>query len=187
VTQEVLRRLEQSMAAREGGEHLLNTPSLLGAARLVGETLREIYQREEPLLQRDYISADATFLLGGQIQGEAPRLITIYPQGNFVEATGASYFQLGETRYGRPILGRVVRPATTLADAQKGILLSFSSVILHNLSVGFPIDLAACPRDARRLSVRRKIDENDPYWQELCRRWDNGLTHLFSLLPPPQW
>jgi putative proteasome-type protease len=122
-------------------------------------------------------------LLGGQIAGERPRLFHVYPQGNFIEATeDTTYFQIGEVKYGKPIIDRIVNYATPINRAVKCTLISFDSTIRSNLSVGMPIDLATYREDGFELHMER-IAENDEYFNSLRQAWGNGLRQQFEQLP----
>jgi putative proteasome-type protease len=189
ITQAALTMAEQRFHHWEGGETLLSTPSLFDAARILGETLRDVQLREGPYLVQNNIDANASFLLGGQIQGEEPRLFRIYSQGNFIEATWETpYFQIGETKYGKPILDRVITSDLSLMDAAKSLLVSFDSTMRSNISVGFPIDILCLEKDAFSTRLRWTIEEDDPLFRILGREWSEGLKHLaagLTGLPPP--
>ena len=145
--------------------------------------------------------ATAPFLVAGQHRGAAPtcwwaarsrartpRLFHIYAQGNFIEATDDTpYFQLGESKYGKPILDRVVSMATPQKEAAKCVLISFDSTMKSNISVGLPIDLLWYPRDSLRVGMQHRIREGDPYFTMLRSRWGGGLRRVFSELPDPDW
>ena len=123
----------------------------------------------------------ANFLLGGQIMGEGPRLFHIYPQGNFIEATpDTPFFQIGEHKYGKPILDRVVRRTTSISDAQKAVLLSMDSTLRSNLSVGMPLDLCVIEKDACRVSLRRRIEAGDPSFRNMSEGWSKALRDGFT-------
>ena len=127
-------------------------------------------------------------MVGGQIKGEAPRLFHVYAQGNFIEATDDTpYFQIGEHKYGKPILDRVVSMATPQKEAAKCVLISFDSTMKSNISVGLPIDLLWYPRDSLRVGMQQRIREGDPYFTMLRSRWGGGLRRVFSELPDPDW
>ena len=158
------------------------------AACLVGDALREVQRRDGPYMQQGNIDASASLLVGGQIKGEDPRLFNIYPQGNFIEATPETlYFQLGEGKYGKPVLDRVVTRATSLVEATKCTLVSFDSTMRSNISVGLPIDLLVYEADALSVRMQRRIEESDPYFQMVHKEWGEGLRRVFSELPNPDW
>jgi putative proteasome-type protease len=115
-------------------------------------------------------------------------LFRLYSEGNFIEAGEETlFFQTGETKYGKPILDRVIKPSTTLADAAKCALVSFDSTMRSNLSVGMPIDLLCYQRDSLRVSMRRRFDEGDPYFDALSEQWSAGVRTVFSQLPALTW
>ena len=188
MTQGVVNILDRHHAADEGVETLWRVNSMYDAAALVGDALREMGRRDGPFLSQASIDAHANLLVGGQIKGEAPRLFHIYGQGNFIEATDDTpYFQLGESKYGKPILDRVVSMATPQKEAAKCVLISFDSTMKSNISVGLPIDLLWYPRDSLRVGMQHRIREGDPYFTMLRSRWGGGLRRVFSELPDPDW
>jgi putative proteasome-type protease len=129
-----------------------------------------------------------SFLVGGQIRGEPPRLFQVYPQGNFIEATADTpYLQIGEAKYGKPIIDRVIRHDTPLAQAIKCTLISFDSTIRSNLSVGLPIDLLWQQRDDFDFAPRHRVTEDDPYFLALRQGWGEGLRSVFGQLPDALW
>jgi len=156
---------------------------------LTAKHLRAVVSRtqEESMGQTD-VDFCATFLLGGQLRGEEPRLFLVYPQGNFIETTAdTAFFQIGESKYGKPILDRVVQPALPLYEAVKCALVSFDSTIKSNLSVGLPIDLALVRRDQFAVAMRHRIDADDAYFRQLRTDWSQGLRRVFNELPEPGW
>jgi len=184
ITQGVMELLERRF--HEPSPNLMEVGSLYDAALLVGEALREMQRRDGQALAQYNIDCSASFLVGGQIAGEAPRLFNVYPQGNFIETTlDTPYFQIGESKYGKPILDRVITRETALADAIKCILISFDSTIRSNISVGPPIDLLCYERNAVQVGRRLHIAEDDPYFQTLRRQWGEGLRGVFATLPAP--
>ena len=124
--------------------------------------------------------------LGGQIRGETPRLFSIYAAGNFIEATAeTTYFQIGESKYGKPILDRVITRSSSLAEAAKCALISMDSTIRSNLSVGPPLDLVCVKRDALRVLLHRNVSPDDAYYQMIRSGWSDSLRHAFHALPNP--
>jgi putative proteasome-type protease len=187
MTQGVINILDKHVRA-EDGETIWNVASMYDAAGLVGDALREMHRRHGPFLAQSSIEASSNLLVGGQIKGEEPRLFHIYAQGNFIEATDDTpYFQLGESKYGKPILDRVVSMATPQKEAAKCVLISFDSTMKSNISVGLPIDLLWYPRDSLRVGMQQRIREGDPYFTMLRSRWGGGLRRVFSELPDPDW
>ncbi len=173
---------------KEDAESIWKVESMYDAAALVGDALREMGRRDGPFLTQANIEAHSNLLVGGQIKGETPRLFHVYGQGNFIEATDDTpYFQLGESKYGKPILDRVVSMATPQKEAAKCVLISFDSTMKSNISVGLPIDLLWYPRDSLRVGMQHRIREGDPYFTMLRSRWGGGLRRVFSELPDPDW
>jgi len=163
-----------------------NAKTMFDTAMLIGDAMREIDRRDGPHLESP--GFNASFILGGQIRGEPPRLFRLYSEGNFIEASEDTlFFQTGETKYGKPILDRVIKPSTTLADAAKCALVSFDSTMRSNLSVGMPIDLICYRRDSLEINMRRRFDEGDPYFSALSDQWSAGVRTVFSQLPSLTW
>jgi putative proteasome-type protease len=188
ITQNAINTLDLRARGGESSLHLWNAPSMFDVARLLGDALREVKARDGEYLAKNNIDCHANFLVGGQIRGEAPRLFDIYSEGNFIESTpDTCYFQIGELKYGKPVLDRVVSRATTLTDATKCTLVSFDSTMRSNISVGLPIDLLVYEADSLSIKMQRRIDENDEYFQMVHRHWGEGLRRVFSQLPDPQW
>lgn len=162
--------------------------SLYDIAALVGETLREVITRDGPALEQAKVDAGASFIVGGQLRGEVPRLFQIYPQGNFIEASRETcYLQIGETKYGKPIIDRVLSFDTPLADVAKCLLVSFDSTMRSNLSVGLPIDLLGYEKDRLRVTLRRRFAEGDAYFREISQFWSAGLRRVFAEAPGVSW
>jgi putative proteasome-type protease len=188
MTQGVIEILERRARADEATRSLWNVESLYDAALIVGEAVREMHRRDAAFLAQSHIELHSDLIVGGQIAGEAPRLFHIYSQGNFIEATDETpWFQLGESKYGKPILDRVISPATPQKEAAKCVLSSFDSTMKSNISVGLPIDLLWYPRDSLRVGLRHRIREGDPYFTMLRARWAGGLRRVFAELPEPDW
>ena len=188
MTQGVMNLLDRHAKAAEDDRTIWNVESMYDAAELVGDALREMGRRDAPFLSQSNIEASASLVVGGQIKGEAPRLFHVYTQGNFIEATDDTpYFQLGESKYGKPILDRVISMATPQKEAAKCVLISFDSTMKSNISVGLPIDLLWYPRDSLRVGMQHRIREGDPYFTMLRSRWGGGLRRVFSELPDPDW
>ncbi len=168
--------------------NLWNCRSMYDAANLVGDSLREVQRRDGPYLMQKNIDASSWFLIGGQIAGEEPRMFMVYAEGNCIEASrDTPFFQIGETKYGKPILDRVISPSTGLLEAAKCVMVSFDSTMRSNISVGPPIDLCVIPRDELRVSLHRRFQEGDPYMQMVHREWGEGLKRAFAQLPSPEW
>jgi putative proteasome-type protease len=167
---------------------LWNAPSMFDIARLVGDALREVKTRDGPYLLQNNIDSHATFIVGGQVRGEPPRLFEVYSEGNFIEATADTcYFQIGESKYGKPVIDRVITRSTSLQEATKCTIVSFDSTMRSNISVGLPIDLAVYETDGLRLKLQKRIEESDPYFQMIHTQWGEGLRRVFAELPNPEW
>ena len=178
-TQSVITLLRER--AREG---VNAAKTMYEVATLVGSTIREIIERDGPALQQGNIDLGCSFVLGGQIAGEPPRLFDIYPQGNFIEANrDTPYFQIGEIKYGKPILDRIIRAGTPLAQAVKCTLVSFDSTIKSNISVGLPIDLLVHRSGDFGPHEPYRFGGEHPYLRELRNAWSAGLHQLFDSLP----
>jgi putative proteasome-type protease len=188
ITQNALNTLDQRARGGDNLLHLWNAPSMFDVARLIGDAVREVKSRDGVYLAQNNIDSSANFLVGGQIRGEPPRLFEVYTEGNFIEATpDTCYFQIGELKYGKPVIDRVVNRMTSLTDAIKCTLVSFDSTMRSNISVGLPIDLVIYETDALRIRLQRRIDEADPYFQMLHTQWGEGLRQVFAQLPNPEW
>ena len=184
-TQAVVTRLRQAEGGGDATADLHQAKTLFDAATIVGETLRTVIHHDGRFVE-PYGSADASFLLGGQIKGEPHRLFQIYTAGNFVEATSRSDFlQIGETKYGKPILDRALTPDHDLDHAAKLALLSFDATLRSNLSVGLPIDLLRYQANSFSTANLAAITDEDPYWSELRRGYADGLADLIERLPAP--
>jgi putative proteasome-type protease len=156
--------------ADAGIPNLWNAGSMFEVAEVVADAMRDIERRDGAYLQENEVTFNASFIVGGQVAGEPPRLFRIYAEGNFIEAgLDTPYLQTGETKYGKPIIDRVVSRATPLADATKCVLVSFDSTMRSNLSVGMP------------------IDEGDAYFNELSRDWSEGTRKVFRSLRELEW
>ena len=186
-TQGVVSNLRRKALVDE--THILNAPSMFDVAELFGQAIKgAISHAEENQLTQSSVDFTCTFLVGGQIRNEAPRLFQIYPQGNFIEATSDTpYFQIGESKYGKPIIDRVVRPETPMAEALKSAMVSFDSTMKSNLSVGLPIDVLILKRDHLKPSLRYRVTEDDAYFQNIRKAWGQGLRKVFQGLPQPDW
>ena len=183
-TQAVVSLLEErAKAPQDRSPSILEAPSMFQIARLVGATLREVIENAAPTGQ----SADAfsaTIILGGQINGAEPRLFLIYPEGNFIEASDDNpFFQIGETKYGKPILVRAYDPEMTFEDTVKLLLVSFDSTVKSNLSVGLPFDIMLYERDSFEIHKRTRIEADDPVYHQISSGWGNALREAFVSLP----
>ncbi|HEV2979531.1 MAG TPA: peptidase [Casimicrobiaceae bacterium] len=188
ITQNALSVLEQRARNAENEATLWNATSLFDVARLTGDALREVKTRDAPYLQQNNIDSHANFIVGGQVKGEVPRLFEVYSEGNFIEATpDTCYFQIGESKYGKPVIDRVVKRSTGLLEATKCTIVSFDSTMRSNISVGLPIDLLVYETDSLKIRLQRRIEETDPYFQMIHSQWGEGLRRVFAQLPNPDW
>jgi len=187
ITQATLNHLEQ--AIRHNTEpNLMSVFSMYEVAELIGTALREVRHRDGPFLMENNVDGGANFIVGGQIAGEHQRLFMVYAEGNFIEATPETpYFQIGEVKYGKPIIDRVITAGTSMDDAIKCVLVSFDSTMRSNLSVGMPIDLACYNRESLQLGYSHVFDEHDPYMLRLRLSWQEGVRRAFAQLPNPEW
>ncbi len=184
-TQAVVSHLEERMKAPEDrAPSILEVPSMFQAARLVANTLKDVIGGHDAVGQSADSAFHATLILGGQIAGGPPRLFLIYPEGNFIEAgDDTPFFQIGETKYGRPILVRAYDPAMGFEAAMKLLLVSFDSTIKANLSVGLPLDAQIYETDALALGQQTRVLANDPYYQEISDGWGDALKTALDHLP----
>ncbi len=165
-----------------------NATSMYDAVRVLGSAMRRVYDQDGPSLKQSGIDFNATMVFGGQIGGEAMRLFLVYSAGNFIEATRETcYFQVGESKYGKPVLDRMITPATPLDEAAKCALVSMDSTLKSNLSVGLPLDLLVY--EAGRLQTQQIvcIDEHNPYFQMIRGNWGHKLREVFESIEDPQW
>ena len=188
VTQNALNLLELPSRRDDPRGNIWAAESLFDVASLLGENLREVRKRDGDYMQKNNIDASASFIIGGQIKGEPMRLFLLYSEGNFIEATpDTPFFQIGETKYGRPIIDRVIKPNSSMMEAAKCVLVSFDSTMRSNVSVGLPIDMVMYERDQLKFSLQRRITESDAYFSMIHTQWGEGLRRVFSQLPDPQW
>jgi len=178
------------MRARKDAQSpsLWNVSSMYEAARLLGDAMREVREHGEKYLREQNIDPTASFILGGQIAGEAPRLFLVYSEGNFIEAlSDTPYFQIGEIKYGKPIIDRMIEHDSPLADGVKCALISFDATIRSNLSVGAPIDLLVYRAGSLRVETKERLFEDDAYMKAIHQAWDKGLHRLFEEIPVHDW
>jgi putative proteasome-type protease len=188
VTQNALSLLELRARNDPGAPSHWNVKSLFEVAGLLGESLREVRARDETYLREKNIDASASFILGGQIAGEIPRLFLVYSEGNFIESSHDTPFvQIGEIKYGKPILDRIITRQSSLRDAVKCALVSFDSTMRSNISVGAPIDMLIYTTDSLRVGIKRRLDDDDPYLSAIRTGWETGLKNSFDQLPVNAW
>jgi len=176
---------ERAKAPADRQPSIHEAPSMFQVARLVGDTLREIVARYALAGPTGDSTFSASVIVGGQIKGGEPRLFMVYPEGNFIETSDDTPFlQIGETKYGRPILVRAYDPELSYADAIKLLLLSFDSTIKANLSVGLPLDYLVLEENKFEPTRRDRIDASDPYFNKISEGWGDALKSAFASLPP---
>jgi len=185
-TQAVVSLLdERGKAMDERRPEIVEQPSMFQVARLVGETLREVIATHADAGQRADSSFNATLIVGGQIGQGDPRLFLVYPEGNFIEASDDTpYFQIGETKYGRPILVRAFDPVMSFSDAVKLLMVSFDSTIKANLSVGLPLDFQVYRKDSLVPGEVHRVERDNAYFQTISDGWGDALKLAFDSLPP---
>jgi putative proteasome-type protease len=184
VTQTVIAKLRHEAAHEGSPNSILHAPTMLEVAEIIGRTLNEVYVEVDERMARSELSVSASMLVGGQRLGGQLRLFLVYREGNFIEATDDTpYLQIGEHKYGKPILDRVVRPSTSLEDGRKAVLISMDSTLRSNLSVGMPLDLLTIRRDDYRISTRERIEPGDPTFTAMSEAWSKALRDGFQSLP----
>ncbi|WP_439635860.1 peptidase [Oceanicaulis sp.] len=184
-TQAVISLLEERMKApADRNPGILEVPTMFQVAKLVGDTLKEVVAAQSGQGPVADSAFSATIIVGGQIAGSEPRLFLVYPEGNFIEATDENpYFQIGETKYGRPILLRGYEPQMDFTDTVKLLMLSFESTLRANLSVGMPLDLLTYETDRLTLGQERRITSDDPYFQTIAEAWSDSIKDSIKALP----
>lgn len=188
-SQSVISVLREGLE-REGGrvERLLDQTSMFHAAQFVGEVIRFVYETDGTAIEQRGASVDVSMLLAGQIEGRSLRLFMLYKAGNFIEATtDTPYLQIGEHKYGKPILDRAVTYTSDLYDALKLGLISMDSTMRSNLGVGLPIDILVMRRDAIVPEVEHRIEAGEPYFHDLRERWSAALRKAHNDIPSPPY
>jgi len=183
VTQTTMARLREAVDDQDatGETSIMLAPTMLKVAEIVGNTLSHVRQDIDSRMEASKVSTAASMIVAGQRKGGAMRMFLVYPEGNFIEATeDTPYLQIGEHKYGKPILDRVVTPATSLDDARKAVLLSMDSTLRSNLSVGMPLDFAVIAKDACQVTTRRRIEKQDPDFARMSEAWSNALREGFT-------
>ena len=187
ISQSVVQLL-QSQTGNEANSSLWNATNMFEAARLVGQAIRDIHEHDAKALGEFHVDFNVSFIIGGQIHGEEMRLFQVYAAGNFIEATQENpFFQIGEAKYGKPILDRVITPELSLNDAAKCALVSMDSTLQSNISVGLPLDLLVYEQDALRVTKFSRITNDNPYFQMIHREWGKRLLSAFNEMAPPIW
>lgn len=187
-TQELLDNLRRDLGTKDSPESLATVPYLFDAARYVGKLLCTVVQQYAEGLKSSGADARATVIVGGQIAGQAPELYLVYPEGNYVAATEETPFlQLGEFKYGKPILSRIAGADLSLDDAARLALISFDAAMKSNLSVGPPVEIAIYPQDSLKFSHHLTLDADSDFLHSFCRRWNEKLKSAFRQLPKFDW
>lgn len=187
-----VREILQVEQLKENGETpgttIWNATSMFDAARVLGATIRRVYQRDAESLKQAGMDFNVSLIFGGQIAGEGMRLFQVYSAGNFIEATPETpYFQIGESKYGKPVLDRVITPNTPLEEAAKCALVSMDSTLKSNLSVGLPLDMVVYEANSYSTDKIVCIDENNPYFKMLHNSWGQKLREVFDSIEDPMW
>jgi len=185
LTQGVINAVEEGVAsAGERAPSVLDAPSMFAVAQLVGDTLRQVSAKYGAALSSAGVAASASILVGGEVGDGGPGLFLVYDAGNFIEAEADTpYFQIGELKYGKPILDRVVTVGTPIPTALKAGFISMASTMRSNLSVGLPLDVAVVPTAERRFALRRRFEDSDPGWKALSEAWSRGIVDLLDRMP----
>jgi putative proteasome-type protease len=190
VTQTALNLLREGVKNPDSDkvETLDDVPTLFRAARLVGEAVRQVRKDIAPSLESESVSTEVTLLMGGRLNDGPLGLFLIYSAGNFIEcAPETPYLQIGETKYGKPVLDRAISFKSALWDVVKVGLVSFDSTLRSNLAVGLPLDLLVAPRDPAAAVATRRIESDDAYFRDLGQRWSGALKAALAAIPPPDW
>ena len=191
VSQSVREILQvEQLADAEGGEPITiwNARSMFDATRVLGAAIRRVYERDAAALKQAGVEFNVSLIFGGQIAGEGMRLFQVYSAGNFIEATPETpYFQVGESKYGKPVLDRVITPDTPLDEAAKCALVSMDSTLKSNLSVGLPLDMVVYKAGSLQTDRIMCIDEHNPYFQMLRSSWGDKLRQMFDSIEDPMW
>jgi putative proteasome-type protease len=186
ISQSIRQLVSEQVGA--DGRSIWNAPTMHEAARILGDAVRQVHERDAKSLAEFGIEFNVSIIFGGQIKGERCRLFQIYSAGNFIESHDENtYFQIGEAKYGKPIIDRVVTPATSLDDAAKCALISMDSTLRSNVSVGLPLDLLVYDSGALAVTHFVTIDERNQYFQMIRGTWGDQLKSVFEGLDNPVW
>jgi putative proteasome-type protease len=187
ITQGVVRSLRRDLK-NEAEPNLYSLPTMYDVVRYIGDTLRKVQERDRPWLEKDNIDASCNLLIGGQVIGEVPELYLMYSQGNFIQATREKPFlQIGETKYGKPILDRTITFDTSLSEVAKCALLSIDSTMKSNISVGPPIDITMYEADSLIVRHRLQLPLGDPYLAKIRKLWEMSVRQAFVEMPDVEW
>jgi len=187
-TQAVISFLREGVELGGKMQTLLDQPNMFKAAQFIGEVIRHVYRTDGPALEQTGASLDVSMLFGGQLPGQPPRLFMLYRAGNFIEATSDTpYLQIGEHKYGKPILDRAIRHTTDLYDGLKLALISMDSTMRSNLGVGLPLDVVMLRDGQTGWELSRRIDAGDNYFHDLSERWSAALRQAHNNIPRPPY
>lgn len=190
ISQSIVSMLKEGVENKTTGEieTLMNAPTMFQAAQRIGRVLRDLQMEEGPVLESADVRFDVSFLFGGQIKGEKLRLFMIYSAGNFIECTtDTPYLQIGEHKYGKPVLDRAVTYETDIYDALKLALISMDSTMRSNLGVGMPIDILVARPDVCDAEVAYRIEPGEPYFHGLREHWSEALREAHMAIPRPPY
>jgi putative proteasome-type protease len=190
ITQSVVSLISEGLENKDTGERqtLWDMNSMFDTARFVGRAVRDVYEKDHEALEQRGVPFEAAFIVAGQLKGRRMRMFQIYNAGNFIEASkDTPFLQIGEHKYGKPILDRVCTYDTPLRDAVSLAMISMDSTLRSNLSVGLPLDLLVFGRDKVEIEVQQRIHENDPFFKGISERWSASLRNAYRSLPPPPW
>jgi putative proteasome-type protease len=191
ISQSVREMLQIEKLVEPGQDEPLtiwNARSMFDATRVLGAAVRRVYERDAAALKASGVEFNVSMIFGGQIGGEGMRLFQVYSPGNFIEATDETpYFQIGESKYGKPVLDRVITPNTPLDEAAKCALVSMDSTLKSNLSVGLPLDMVVYKAGSLQTDRIMCIDEHNPYFQMLRSSWGDKLRQMFDSIEDPMW
>jgi len=190
VSQAVINLIQEGIPDAESGdiETIHTVPTMFRAAAMVAEAVRRVHRTHGEAMKEQGVSFDVSIMLGGQIAGRTLRLFHVYAAGNFIEATkDTPYLQIGEHKYGKPILDRAVTSETSLVEGMKLALISMDSTLRSNLSVGMPLDLLVYRNDSIDGVVQQRMEEGDAYFAMIRERWSKALDEAHQQIPPPDW
>lgn len=186
ISQSIRQTVAEYLAS--DGSSIWSASSMYEAAQIVGDAIRTVHKRDAKSLEQFGIDFNVSMIFGGQIKGERCRLFQMYAAGNFIESHDENpYFQIGEAKYGKPIIDRVITPTTPLDEAAKCALVSMDSTLRSNISVGFPLDLLVYEKDALSVSRFVTVDERNQYFQMIRSTWGKQLKQVFEDIPDPVW
>lgn len=189
ISQAVVNLVRDGMPDEKGGlKTIFTVGTMFEVASLVGEAVRHVYKVYAPTMKEQGVGFDVSLMIGGQLEGRVMRLFQVYAAGNFIEATSDTPFlQIGEHKYGKPILDRACNSNTSIDDGIKLALISMDSTLRSNLSVGMPLDLSVYSKDSLRIEPPRRIAEGDGYFEAVREHWSSSLREAYREIPPPPY